>query len=88
MGRQTTDIIMKKLVSDHILSHKNVTGKTLRDLDVAGIPRIYVCNKADISGKKNKGQNHADRDSFCQVPENVHISVDRTEPGTIQRIYW
>ena len=40
-------IVMDSSDPDHLM-HKKVTEDTLRDLEVDGIPRIYVYNKADL----------------------------------------
>ena len=42
--------------------HKKVTEETLRDLDVDGIPRICVYNKADLRGDKNIANDRETRD--------------------------
>ena len=48
----------------HYLTHKKVTEDTLRDLDTAGIPRIYVYNKADLRDGKINIRNDSGSDSI------------------------
>ncbi len=66
----------------HHEMHRKVTEDTLRDLDVAGIPRIYVYNKADLRDRELTVGN---------VPESdkVYISA-RTGYGMddlLERLY-
>ncbi len=52
----------------HHEMHRKVTDDTLRDLDVAGIPRLYVYNKADLRGKDLSSINDP-------VSDSVYISA-------------
>ncbi|MBR4719976.1 MAG: GTPase HflX [Lachnospiraceae bacterium] len=48
----------------HHETHKRVTEETLRDLDVDGIPRLFVYNKADLRDKGLFMQNQPDQDRY------------------------
>lgn len=48
----------------HHMMHRKVTEDTLADLDVEGIPRILVYNKADLRDKNLTVQNHRSEDSY------------------------
>ena len=48
----------------HYTMHGRITEDTLRELDVSGIPRIYVYNKADIRDKELTIKNSAGSDSI------------------------
>nr|MCR5355955.1 hypothetical protein [Lachnospiraceae bacterium] len=48
----------------HHEAHKRVTEETLRDLDVEGIPRLLVRNKADLYEDGLNRKNHPGGDKF------------------------
>ncbi len=48
----------------HHAMHKRVTEDTLRDLDVSGIPRIFVYNKVDLRDKGLTSLNHPGGDHY------------------------
>ena len=56
-------IVMDSSDPHHVM-HKKVTEDTLRDLDVSGIPRMYVYNKADLREGGLTVQNQPDGDSY------------------------
>lgn len=66
----------------HHEMHRKVTEDTLKDLDVAGIPRIYVYNKADLRGVELTTEN-------CTGGDIIYISA-RTGYGIdvlFERLY-
>lgn len=56
-------IVMDSSDPNHVM-HRKVTEDTLRDLDVSGIPRIYVYNKADLRDRDLTVENHPGGDSY------------------------
>ncbi len=56
-------IVMDSSDPHHVM-HRKVTEDTLRDLDVSGIPRICVYNKADLRDKDLSVQNHPGEDAY------------------------
>ena len=57
-------LIVMDLSDPHHELHRSVTEETLRDLDVDGLPRVYVYNKTDLCDREITGQNHPGRDSY------------------------
>ena len=57
-------LIVTDWSNPHHRMHKTVTEETLRDLDVAGIPRLFVYNKTDLKPAKMTGKDHSYPDSF------------------------
>lgn len=67
-------IVMDSSDPHHVM-HRRITEDTLRDLDVSGIPRIYVYNKADLREGELTIENHKGGDSFY-VSANTGYGTD------------
>ena len=57
-------LVVMDSADPHHPMHKKVTEDTLQDLDVSGIPRLYVYNKADARGADLTVQNEPGRDYY------------------------